>query len=166
MNQNPNNEYQNFKVAIYATVYDVIKMKDLDWLRESFDLINQQVKVSKVYLETHRDFNIADESTYRQAQEFFKARGIQVAGGITITVNERNFFETYCYTNPEHRRKLIEVVEYTARLNDELILDDFFFTNCKCAYCIQAKGDLSWTEFRLELMAKAASELVMEPARR
>jgi hypothetical protein len=161
-----NRHYQNFTIAIYATVYDVLKMKDLDWLRESFERISSQVKVGKIYLETHRDMVVADEPTYRQAQEFFKARGVQVAGGITITVNERNFFETYCYTNPEHRRKLQEVVEYTARLNDELILDDFFFTSCKCASCIAAKGSRSWTEFRLELMAQAATELVIEPARR
>jgi hypothetical protein len=162
----PDNHYKNFSASIYATVYDVLKMKDLDWLRETFDLISGQIKIDKIYLETHRDLIIADEPTYRQAQDFFKSRGVRVAGGITITVNERNFFETYCYTKPEHRQKLIEVVEYTARLNDEVILDDFFFTNCKCADCIAAKGERSWTEFRLELMAQAARELVLEPARK
>jgi hypothetical protein len=143
-----------------------MKMKDLNWLRETYDRISGQLKFDKIYLETHRDMIVADEATYRQAQEFFRARGIRVAGGITITVNERNFFETYCYTNPEHRRKLIEVIEFTARHNDELILDDFFFTSCKCASCIAAKGERSWTEFRLDLMAQAARELVLEPARR
>jgi len=157
--------YRNIKVAIYSTVYDVQKMQDLNWLKESFDLIQRHVRVNKVYLETHRDTVIADEGTYRQAQQFLKSRGIQVSGGITITVNERNRFQTYCYTNPEQRQKLKDIVTYTASMNDELILDDFFFTNCKCPSCVQAKGDKSWTEFRLGLMADAARDLVIAPAR-
>jgi hypothetical protein len=160
-----NSIYKNFAVAIYARVYEVQQMADLEWLRERFDVISKHVKVNKVYLETHRDMVVADEATIRGAQQFFENRGIQVAGGITITVNERNRFQTYCYTNPEHRQKLKEVVEYTARLFDEVILDDFFFTNCKCASCIQAKGEQSWTRFRLDLMAEAAQSLVIGPAR-
>ena len=34
------------------------------------------------------------------------SKGVKVAGGITITINEANQFETYCYSNPEHRKKL------------------------------------------------------------
>jgi hypothetical protein len=159
------NHYRHFTAAVYCTVYDVVQMRDLDWLRERFDAISRHVKVGKVYLETHRDTIIADEATYRQAQDFFKSRGVQVSGGITLTVNERNHFQTFCYTNPDHRKKLEEIVRYTARLNDELILDDFFFTNCKCPSCIQAKGERSWSRFRLDLMAQVARELVVEPAR-
>lgn len=159
------NRYHNFNVAIYCRVYEVIEMKNLDWLKERFEVMSQSIKVGKVYLETHRDLVVADEATIQGARQFFTERGIQVAGGITVTVNERNRFETYCYTNPEHRRKLKEVVEYTTRLFDEIILDDFFFTDCKCPACIQAKGEKSWTQFRLELMEEAARSLVIGPAR-
>jgi len=157
--------YQNFEVAIYTRVYEVLQMADLNWLREKFNVMSRSIKVNKVYLETHRDMVVAPEATVRGAIQFFAERGIRTSGGITITVNERNRFETYCYTNPEHRRKLKEVVEYTARLFDEVILDDFFFTNCKCESCIRAKGAKSWTAFRLELMEEAARSLVIEPAR-
>jgi hypothetical protein len=162
---NAADSYQHFSVAIYATVYDVQQMADLDWLKTSFAVIGRHLKVDKVYLETHRDAVVADEETIAQARKFFAAQGVCTSGGITLTVNERNRFQTYCYTNPEHRQKVKEVVEYTARLFDELILDDFFFTNCKCASCIKAKGDRSWTEFRLALMAEAAQNLVVGPAR-
>ena len=59
--------YQHFNVAIYATMYDVQKMSDLKWLEHSFGMINQHIKVNKVYLETHRDATIADEATIIQA---------------------------------------------------------------------------------------------------
>ena len=58
-----------------------------------------------------------------------------------------------------------EIAEFTASLFDEFILDDFFFTNCKCPACIEAKGNRSWTEYRLGLMAEAAQSLVIGPAK-
>ena len=156
--------YQNFRVAIYARSYEVLKMRDLNWLKERLNLISRYVKVEKIYLETHRDMVVADESTLVRAREFLKERGLQVSGGITITVNESNHYQTYCYSNPAQRQKLKDVVTLTARLFDEIILDDFFFTNCKCPLCVTAKGDKSWTNFRLEQMTQAAQELVMDPA--
>jgi hypothetical protein len=58
-----------------------------------------------------------------------------------------------------------EVVEFTARNFDEIILDDFFFTDCKSDGEIQAKGDRSWTAYRLALMDQAGRELVVNPAK-
>ncbi|MFN2108160.1 MAG: hypothetical protein ACK2UI_00740, partial [Anaerolineae bacterium] len=161
----PQDRYRNFEVAIYCTVYDVQKMADLTWLEQHFDVISRYIKVNKVYLETHRDENIAPEATIVQAKQFFANRGVQTSGGITYTVNERKRFQTYCYTNPEHRQKVREIAEYTAHLFDEFILDDFFFTNCKCEQCIAAKGDRSWTDYRLALMTEAAQNLVIGPAK-
>ena len=158
-------QYQNFRVAVYARAYEVLEMSDLNWLKQRFDLIGRYVKVGKIYLETHRDMVVVDESTLIQAREFLMERGVQVSGGITATVNERNYFQTYCYSNPEHRQKLKDVVTLTARLFDEVILDDFFFTNCKCPLCVVAKGEKSWTNFRLEQMTQASQELVLVPAR-
>ncbi|HUT19204.1 MAG TPA: hypothetical protein VM366_08590 [Anaerolineae bacterium] len=165
LSRNSTGSYQHFNVAIYARVYEVQQMADLDWLETRFDVMSHHIKVDKIYLETHRDTIVADEETIGRVRRFFEGRGICTSGGITLTVNERNRFETYCYTNPKHRQKVQEVVEYTARLFDEVILDDFFFTNCKCVSCIEAKGDRSWTEFRLALMAEAAQDLVLGPAR-
>jgi hypothetical protein len=126
--------YKNFVASIYARVYEVRQMADPAWLQPRWEEIARQVKVDKVYLETHRDMIVAEKDTLLKAKKFFQDRGIKVAGGITITVSERNRFQTYCYSNPEHRKKLKEVVEFTAGLFDEVILDDFFFTNCKCEH--------------------------------
>lgn len=158
--------YKNFNTAIYARVYEVQKMDDLDWLQERFDIMQKHIKIDKIYLETHRDMVVAEQATLDKVKKFFHDRGIKTSGGITITVNERNRFETYCYSNPEHRQKLKEVVEHTARNFDEVILDDFFFTSCKCKLCIKNKGDQSWTDFRLQLLTEAAKELVLAPARK
>jgi hypothetical protein len=157
--------YKNFKVAVYSRAYETAKMGDNNWIEPIWNEVTRQLKVDKIYLETHRDLLIVDEATLMKAKEFFESRGVKTAGGITLTVNEGNNFETFCYSNPEHRKKVKEIVEFTAKHFDELILDDFFFTNCKCELCIKAKGTKSWTEYRLELMTKAAKELVIDPAK-
>jgi hypothetical protein len=157
--------YRNFMVSVYARVYEVKQMGDLSWLEPRWNELSRQVGVDKVYLETHRDMVVADRETITRVKRFFENRGVRVAGGITITVNEMNRFQTYCYSNPEHRKKLREVVEYTAGLFNEIILDDFFFTNCKCELCIRAKGDRSWTRFRLDQLDEAARELIIKPAK-
>jgi hypothetical protein len=157
--------YKNFSVAVYTRAYEVRDMADQKKLEESWNLISQQVKIDKIYLETHRDQLIVDAKTLESAIKFFKSKGLKVAGGITYTINESNNFETFCFSNPEHRQKAKEIAEFTARHFDEFILDDFFFTSCKCDLCIKAKGDMSWTDYRLKLMTEAAGELIIHPAR-
>jgi hypothetical protein len=157
--------YRHFDVAVYCRVYEVLLMKDPAYLESAWAAISPHVKVDKVYLETHRDTVVVDQDTLDRAKRFFEGKGVRVAGGITATINESNQFETYCYTNPEHRRRLQQVVEFTAKNFDEIILDDFFFTSCKCDLCIRAKGNRSWTAFRLALMDEAGRSLVVTPAK-
>ena len=152
--------YHNFRVAVYARAYEVQQMKDPAWLESRWAAITSGLKVDKIYLETHRDGVIPDQATLDRAKQFFKSKGVETAGGIATVVNERNRFETFVYTNPEHRKKLREIVEYTAKNFDEIIVDDFFFTSSKTESDIQAKGDKTWTRFRLDLMAEVSRDLV------
>lgn len=158
--------YKSYKVSIYARAYEVEKMGDPEYLESTWKTISSQMKVDRVYLETHRDLLIVPQSTIDAVKKFFKKHGVETAGGITYTVNERNNFETFCYTNPEHRKKVQEIAEFTAKNFDTIILDDFFFTDCKCDLCIEAKGDMSWTEYRLKLMTEAGQNLVINPAKK
>ena len=159
------NNYKNFDVAVYSRVYETKQMKDPAWLESHWEAISRNMKVDKIYLETHRDMVVVDQETLDQAKKFFAGKGVKVSGGITATINERNLFETYCYADPVLRQKLKEVVEFTARNFDEIILDDFFFTDCKSDSEIQAKGDRSWTAYRLAQMDEAGRTLVVNPAK-
>jgi hypothetical protein len=147
-------------VAVYARAYEVEQMKDPAWLESRWAAITSGLKVDKIYLETHRDGVVPDQATLDSAKQFFKSKGVETAGGIATVANERNRFETFVYTNPEHRKKLREIVEYTAKNFDEIIIDDFFFTSSKTDSDIQAKGDKTWTRFRLDLMAEVSRDLV------
>ncbi len=159
-------KHRNFVVSVYVRAYEVDKMKDTQWLESTWKTISSQLDVDKIYLETHRDLLIVDDATLEKAKKFFQSQGIEVAGGITYTINEANDFETFCYSDPEHRKIVQQIAEHTAKHFDEFLLDDFFFTSCKSEAEIKAKGNKSWTQYRLELMNEAGRNLVVGPAKK
>jgi hypothetical protein len=158
--------YENFQVAVYTRAQEVAQMSDPAWLEREWARISSAVQVNKVYLEVHRDGVMPTEATLAAAKAFFAARGVKTAGGITYTISEPNRFETFSYSNPEHRKRVQGIAEYAARNFDEVILDDFFFTSTKSEFDIQARGKQSWTDYRLQLMSDAGRTLVVSPARR
>jgi hypothetical protein len=158
--------YKNFGVAVYARAYEVQQMKDPAWLEKTWAVITTGLKVDKIYLEVHRDGVIPDQETLDKAKAFFKAKGVQTSAGIATVVNERNNFETFVYTNPEHRKRIQDMSEYAAKNFDEIIVDDFFFTSSKTDSDIANKGDKSWTRARLDLMAEVSRDLVVGPAKK
>ena len=157
--------HKNFKVSVYVRAFEVAKMKDSHWLDSTWSIISSQLDVDKIYLETHRDMVLVDDATLDKAKKFFEKQGIEVAGGITYTISEPNDFETFSYSDPENRAWVRKVAEHTARHFDEFLLDDFFFTSSKKDVEIEAKGNRSWTQYRLDLMNEAGRNLVVGPAK-
>ena len=158
-------KHKNFTVSVYVRAYEVEKMKDTQWLESTWKTISSQLDVDKIYLETHRDMLLVDDATLDKAKKFFEKQGLEVAGGITYTISEPNDFETFSYSDPKDRAWVQKVAETTARHFDELLLDDFFFTSSKKDVEIAAKGNRSWTAYRLERMNEAGRNLVVGPAK-
>jgi hypothetical protein len=119
-------------------------MKDPSYLQNSWETISGQVKVDKVYLETYRSGRIADDQLLEAVKSFFAVHGVEVAGGIGLTVMESNNFQSFCYTDPKDREFVKMLSRKTARHFDEIILDDFYFNNTKNDSDIAAKGSRSW----------------------
>ena len=159
--------YQNFNASIYCPVGTINLVDDFTVFDHDFELINRNVKVGKVYLETFRGGVKIDKEQMIRVIEYFKSKGIATSGGITpVDAGKENLgFQSLCYTSPTAIDTLKDVVSLTAELFDEVILDDFYFTNCRCESCIAAKGKRSWSEFRLELMNEI-SKIIMETARK
>lgn len=158
--------YKNFKVSTYIRAQDVARMEDDAFLKSTWETVSSQVDLDKIYLETHRDAFTVPEKTIRKVKKFFLKKGLEVGGGITYTRSEPTDFETYSYARPDERQQVKEIAEYTAKLFDDFILDDFFFIDLKNDDEIAAKGNRSWTEYRLRLMADAGRELVVNPAKK
>jgi hypothetical protein len=73
---------------------------------------------------------------------------------------KNSIFNSFCYTETACRQRLVEIVKKTAAIFDEIILDDFYFTACRCEHCIKAKGSKTWAEYKLALMEDVSREIV------
>ncbi|MBR4068280.1 MAG: hypothetical protein IKK08_06580 [Clostridia bacterium] len=158
--------YKHFKLAAYVFAY-YLETADDEQIQKAIDYYRHYVHLDKVYIENHRGLVDIPVEKLRHVKELFEKNGIETAGGITSTVlvnGERkpSYYDTFCYTDPAHRERYVQIVRDVASVFDEIILDDFFFTSCTCEMCIEAKGKQSWQEYRLKLMEDFARVIVAE----
>lgn len=164
--------YQNFKSVIYCIAQSMADVTAED-LQTQINFFQQYVGVDKVYLEPYRDDLLVSREQLSMCKKLFAENGIEVAAGITTTRSNltaddskrQRLFNTYCYTSPAMRQHLKDTIEYIASQFDELIIDDFFFTQCTCEDCQAEKGDRSWQDFRTAKMVEVSRNLVLDPAR-
>ncbi len=149
--------------------------KAVDWCRKT--------AVTHVFIETFRDGYQAERDTLAAARDQFRALGFQVSGCVTPTrvgkssTGWRNTIS--CYTDIPTQQKVRAIFAYAASLFDQIMIDDFWFTDCACPECDAARqarqvriGDRSgpvagdaWEDYRCELMARLSRECVLIPAR-
>jgi hypothetical protein len=171
----PPPSHDQFRVAVYIPVFAVERMKDPAYLAKSWDELSSQVHVDKVYIESYRSGTLADDALLETVKAFFKAHGVEVSGGIAFAAGGDmagadsgagdGQFVSFTYTDPKQRAYVKHVSEVTARHFDEIMLDDFFFNNTKRDSDIAAKGNASWSSFRLKLMDEVSRDLVYGAAK-
>ncbi len=144
----------------------------------------KQTGVTKVYVEVFRDGYQAERATLEGARDRFRAAGLEVSGCVTTTrvgKASTGWKEVACcYTDQPTQEKLQAIFEYAASLFDEIMIDDFWFTDCACPECEAARraravtigkqtfrvsGD-TWEAYRCELMVRLSQERVLAPAKR
>ena len=156
---------KSFETVVYIPVAGTIKMKDHAWLASSWAAITSQLHVDKVYIETYRSRVLADDQVIEDVKKFFQGQGVKIAGAICYSDSDNGQFVSFTYTKPADREYVKHVSEMTARHFDEVMLDDFFFANTKTPSDIAAKGNQSWTDFRVKTMNEVSRDLVVNPAR-
>ena len=158
--------YTNLSVCVYFRYQEVHSIPgNLAAFSNQWADVEKQLKVDKVYLETTRDSQLAGDAEVETMKKFFQDRGIKTSGGMGLTVLERNRFQSYDYSSQADRDRIKAMTEFTAKHFDEIILDDFYFSNNKGDDAIAAKGGKSWTQFRTELMDEVSKNLIIAPAR-
>lgn len=147
----------------------------IDWCRRT--------AVTRVFIEAFRDGYQAERAALLHAKERFLAAGFEVAGCVTTTQVGKpssRWNIIACYTDLPTQARLQAIFEYTAGLFDEIMIDDFWFTDCACADCDAARrartvtigertypvaGD-TWEEYRGELMVRLSRDRVLGAAKR
>jgi len=133
----------------------------IDWCKKT--------GVTHVFIETFRDGYTAPKEILENAQARFRQSGFDVSGCVTPTnigKKSTRWNIIACYTDEPTQKRAQEIFEYTASIFDEIMIDDFWFTDCECEPCQQARGDRSWAEYRCELMTRVSRQRVLEPARK
>lgn len=164
--------YKNFSLAVYCPAQWVAQATE-ERLREEFTFFRRYVDIDKVYLETYRSI-AAPKDKIELCKRFFAERGIIFAGGITTTCDDlsdadqkrQRLFNTFCYSNEPMREHLKKMVEYTVEQFDEFIIDDFFFSQCRCEDCQNKKAERGWDEFKLAQMKEVSENIVLGPAKK
>ncbi|MDR0289818.1 MAG: hypothetical protein LBI06_02675 [Treponema sp.] len=158
----------DFGIATYLFAA-AIEKASLDDIRHGIEFFEKFCPLDKAYIEPHRGNVDVSPEKIRAVKALFEEHGIEAAGGITTTIqmpgHEKNsIFDTFCYTEDACKKRLAEIVRQTAAMFDEIILDDFYFTACRCEHCIEAKGAKTWAEYRLTLM-EDVSRLIVKAAK-
>ena len=123
--------------------------------------------ITKVYIESFRDGYQVQEGTLKTARDFFRQAGLMVSGCVTTTGIGKvssGWHVAVCFTHRQNQERLESIFRTTAALFDEIMIDDFFFTDCECSECAAAKGALSWQQYREKLMMQMSRERVLGPA--
>ena len=158
--------HKNFKVALYVVVNATKRLADPAAFEREYERAQRQIGFDKVYIEVYRDRQFATDAEVAAVKAHFRAKGIEVSGGVTPAAGgSRGQFGTFDYELPADRAECIRAITIAARHFDEVILDDFFFYTSKSDADIAAKGEKSWTQYRLETMRKASQDLILKPAK-
>ena len=155
----------------WSTLYTAHQVRDRlstpEGRAEAIDFM-RRMGVTKVYLETFRDGYQAEPNTLKASRDYFRQAGLKVAGCVATTglgKPSTGWKVVACYTNRANRERLASIFRFTAGLFDEIIIDDFFFTDCECSECAAARGRMSWRQYREKLMLEVSRDSVLGPAR-
>jgi hypothetical protein len=155
--------YKNFRNATYAPA-QYLRDTAVGGIEADIGHVGRYLKLDKIYLETYRSDVLVPREKMAEVKALFEKYGYMTSGGITTTTTG-TLMGAFCYTDPEHLKRLGDVSAYTAEMFDEVMIDDFYFTNCRCENCIKAKGGQTWAEFRLKLMQDVSENIVIKRAK-
>jgi len=154
-----------------STLFTAQNVRDHLSSKEGIDKAVQwckQTGVTHVFIETFRDNYTAERAVLERAKERFKAEGFEVSGCVTTTRVGKlsgGWDAISCYTNEGTQKQLQGIFEYAASLFDEIMIDDFLFTDCQCDECKKARGERSWVDYRCDLMVEMSRQRILGPAR-
>jgi hypothetical protein len=132
----------------------------IDWCKKT--------GVTHAFIESFRDGYTADKQALAHAKARFAEAGFETSGCITPTKvgkDSTGWKSIGCYTDEPTQKRIQEIFEYAASIFDEIMIDDFWFTDCECSECRKARGDKSWVEYHCDLMTKVSRDRILVPAR-
>ncbi len=130
----------------------------------------KETAITKVFIESFRGGYRAERKTLENARDRFRKEGIEACGCITTTKlgkkSVKGWDSICCYTDVPTQERLQSEFEYAASMFDEIMIDDFLFTDCQCDQCRKARGSQTWAKFRCDLMLDVSRRRILAAAKK
>lgn len=161
----------DLRLSTYITIGAVQnQLNDPVGRREAVSVM-RSLGITKAYIETYRSGHVAQAELLKTIRDHFLGNGIEVSGGIATTpgedfgVRQDGLYSWFNFQHPKTQADLEKVVRLTAQIFDEMIIDDFLCSDDKSELSNQARGERSWSQYRMDLMTDLAERLFIKPAR-
>lgn len=162
---------QELRLGTYITAHSVANLLSTEeGRREALSLFRAN-GITKAYIEVYRGGLVVPEDILVAARDFFRNYGIDVVAGIATVpggdfgVRQEGRLGWFNWQNEKTQQDLLQVVRSTARLFDVFIIDDFLCTADTSAESKAAKGDKSWSQYRMDLLSGLSESLFIKPAK-
>lgn len=162
----------DLQLGIYITAHAVNGLlNDEPGRREAISIFRAN-GITKAYVEVYRGGLVVEQSLLEKVRDVFLKNGIEVVGGIATVpggdfgVKQEGQLGWFNWQNPKTQNDLKEVIEMSAKVFDEFIVDDFLCTSDTSAESKVAKGNKSWSQYRRDLLTKLSTEIFIEPAKK
>jgi len=161
----------DLQLSIYITAHAVKNLlSDETGRREAISIFRCN-GITKAYIEVYRGGLVIEKRLLEDVRDLFEKNNIEVVGGIA-TVPGENFgvrqeaqLGWFNWQNPKTQADLKEVMMMSADVFDEFIIDDFLCTADTSMESKAAKGERSWSQYRMDLLTGLSESLFIGPAK-
>ena len=161
----------DLRLSAYVTIDGTLQLANSEAARTEAVAYLNGLGISKVYLETYRGASEADEATLIAARDFVLGQGWDVAAGIATYpgpgygVTSDTGLPWFNYQAPETQEVVERVVRTSARVFDEIIIDDFLCSGDMSEISDRVRGNRTWSEYRRDLLTSLSQRIIIGPAR-
>lgn len=161
----------DLQLSIYITSHAIRDLlADENGRREALSIFRCN-GITKAYIEVYRSGLTIDKESLTGVKEFFLKNGIEVVGGIATVpggdfgVKQEGQLDWFNWQAQKTQDDLKGVMRMAASVFDEFVVDDFLCTGDTSQISKAAKGDRSWSQYRMDLLSELSTKIFIEPAK-
>jgi hypothetical protein len=159
------------KVSVFATAPDIEKYLSTPAQRAAATERLKRLGATRVFLEGRLKDDYIPPERMRVVRDDMIARGFEVAGALDFVPGEQfgvkhtGKLSFMNYESRKTREDLAAFFRQQAPLFEEIIIDDSFCTDDRGPESERARGNRSWSEYRMRLMTRVLEQSMLAPAR-
>lgn len=162
----------DLKLSVYITAQAVDQLLSTEAGRREALALFKANGITTAYVEVYRSGMVVPNELLKSVTAFFKTNGFEVVGGIA-TVPGGKFGKAqegrlgwFNWENKKTRDDLEHLMDSISPIFDAFIVDDFLCTADTSLESKTAKKDLSWSQYRQNLLVDFSDRHLIGPAKK